>query len=187
MPRPEPLVDAQGEIRETRTADLKRFVPAAEALPASLRRKVGIRGPQKAPTKERVTIRPSAGGRRALPRDWNRLADARGRCAQVLARDSRAGQVAMTASKQASRPSLGSDLALVARHVFQPVEYDALPEMNNEMIASGKVNEGGRPSLPNPKRLNSIRLSEGVIERWRATGPGWQTRLADKLTKSAPE
>lgn len=57
MPRSKPLVDAKGEIREIRAADLKSFRAAAEALPASLRRKVGVRGPQKAPTKERITIR----------------------------------------------------------------------------------------------------------------------------------
>ena len=33
------------------------FRPAAEALPASLRLKVGVRGAQKAPVKERITIR----------------------------------------------------------------------------------------------------------------------------------
>ena len=57
MPRSKPLVDADGEVREIQAADLGAFVPAARALPASLRRKVGVRGPQKAPTKERITIR----------------------------------------------------------------------------------------------------------------------------------
>ena len=57
MPRSKPLVDAGGEVREIQVADLKAFRPAAEALPASLRRKVGARGAQKAPTKERITIR----------------------------------------------------------------------------------------------------------------------------------
>jgi uncharacterized protein (DUF4415 family) len=57
MPKPKPLVDATGEVREITTTDLKAFVPAAAALPASLREKVGMRGAQKAPTKERITIR----------------------------------------------------------------------------------------------------------------------------------
>lgn len=57
MPRSKPLVDARGEVREIQSADLKSFRPATEALPASLRRKVGVRGPQKSPTKERITIR----------------------------------------------------------------------------------------------------------------------------------
>ena len=57
MPRSKPLVDAGGEVREIHSADLESFRPAADALPASLRLKAGIRGAQRAPTKERITIR----------------------------------------------------------------------------------------------------------------------------------
>ena len=57
MPKPKPLTEAQGEMREIEQADLVRFKPAAQVLPASLQRKLGVRGPQKAPTKERVNIR----------------------------------------------------------------------------------------------------------------------------------
>ena len=38
-------------------ADFKKALPAREALPASLLSKLGVRGPQKAPTKELVSIR----------------------------------------------------------------------------------------------------------------------------------
>ena len=57
MPKTNALVDARGEVRELFAADLKKFRPAHEALPTSLRKKLGVRGPQKAPTKERITIR----------------------------------------------------------------------------------------------------------------------------------
>ena len=57
MPRSKQLVDTRGEVREIQTADLKSFRAAGEAMPASLRRKLGVRGPQKTPTKERITIR----------------------------------------------------------------------------------------------------------------------------------
>lgn len=57
MPSSKPLVNAKGEVREIQAADLKAFRPAGEVLPASLQRKLGVRGPQKAPTKERITIR----------------------------------------------------------------------------------------------------------------------------------
>jgi uncharacterized protein (DUF4415 family) len=82
---------------------------------------------------------------------------------------------------------LGSDLKRVDRHVIQPAEYDELPELTDEMFARGVVNKGGRPRAANPKRLISIRLTEDVIQRWRATGPGWQTRMAEKLSNSAPK
>jgi uncharacterized protein (DUF4415 family) len=57
MPSRKPLTDAKGEVRELTVADMKRMRPAREALPESLRAKVGVRGPQKSPTKERITIR----------------------------------------------------------------------------------------------------------------------------------
>jgi uncharacterized protein (DUF4415 family) len=93
----------------------------------------------------------------------------------------------MTASKRASRRSLGSDLARVDAHVIQPHEYAELPELTEEMLARGTVNKGGRPCVLNPRKLISIRLPEDVIQRWRATGPGWQTRMADRLAKVQPK
>ena len=93
----------------------------------------------------------------------------------------------MTASKRASPRSLGSDLAKVAAHVIQPEEYDELPELTDDMLAHGTVNQGGRPRSENPKKLISIRLPEDVILKWRATGPGWQTRMAEKLARVVPK
>ena len=93
----------------------------------------------------------------------------------------------MTASKHASRRSLGSDLSKVAAHVIQPEEYEELPELTDDMIARGRVNKGGRPRSENPKKLISIRLPEDVIQKWRATGPGWQTRMAETLMRIAPK
>ena len=57
MPKPKPLSDAKGEVRELTANDLKGFRSARQALPVSLRRKVGVRGPQRSATKERITIR----------------------------------------------------------------------------------------------------------------------------------
>lgn len=93
----------------------------------------------------------------------------------------------MTESKRVSRHSLRSDLSKVASHVIQLEEYEELPELTNEMLARGVINKGGRPRSLNPKRLISIRLTEDIIQRWRSTGPGWQTRMAEKLSRSAPK
>lgn len=93
----------------------------------------------------------------------------------------------MTVNKHASPRSLGSDLAKVAAHVIQADEYDELPELTDDMLQRGKVNKGGRPRSVNPKRLISIRLPEDVIEKWRTTGPGWQTRMAEKLARVVPK
>ncbi len=93
----------------------------------------------------------------------------------------------MTASKRSSPRSLGSDLAKVAAHVIQPQEYDELPELTDDMLARGRVNKGGRPRSENPRKLISLRLPEDVILKWRATGPGWQTRMAEKLARVVPK
>lgn len=93
----------------------------------------------------------------------------------------------MTAKKRASRRSLDSDLKRVDTHVIRQQEYDELPELTDDMLSRGRVNKGGRPRSENPSKLNSIRLPESVIERWRATGPGWQSRMADRLAKAQPK
>lgn len=93
----------------------------------------------------------------------------------------------MTAKKRVSRRSLGSDLKRVDAHVIQRREYDELPELTDEMLARGRINKGGRPRSANPRKLISIRLPEDVIARWRATGPGWQTRMADRIAKAQPK
>lgn len=93
----------------------------------------------------------------------------------------------MTVNKHASHRFLGSDFAKVDAHAIQPDEYDELPGLTEDMLQRGKVNKGGRPHSENPKRLISIRLPEDVIQKWRATGPGWQTRMAEKLKRVAPK
>jgi uncharacterized protein (DUF4415 family) len=89
----------------------------------------------------------------------------------------------MPARKSATRRKIGSDLAKVDAHVIQPEEYDELPELTEEMLDRAVVKIGGRPVAINPRKLLTIRLTADVIERWKSTGPGWQTRMADRLSK----
>ena len=89
----------------------------------------------------------------------------------------------MTASKPASRRSLKSDLARVDAHKIKKGEYEELPELTEEMLARAKINKGGRPVSLNPRKQLTLRLPADVIERWKATGPGWQTRMAERLSK----
>ena len=89
----------------------------------------------------------------------------------------------MNAKKPASRRSLKSDLTRVDAHKVRPEDYEELPELTDDMLARAKVNKGGRPLSPNPRKLISLRLPADVIERWKATGPGWQTRMAERLSK----
>jgi uncharacterized protein (DUF4415 family) len=79
---------------------------------------------------------------------------------------------------------LKSDLARVDAHVVKPGEYKDLPELTPEMLRRAKVKKGGRPVSSNPRRLITIRLPADVIARWKSTGPGWQTRMADRLSRA---
>jgi len=78
---------------------------------------------------------------------------------------------------------LKSDLAKVDAHSIKPHEYRELPTLTEQMLASAVVNKGGRPRSPNPRKLLTIRLPADVIDAWKATGPGWQTRMAARLGK----
>jgi uncharacterized protein (DUF4415 family) len=53
-----------------------------------------------------------------------------------------------------------------------------------EMLAGTKISKRGRPVSANPRKLITIRLPTDVIARWKATGPGWQTRMAERLSKT---
>lgn len=52
-----------------------------------------------------------------------------------------------------------------------------------EIIAARKR---GRPIVGEEKKAISLRLPISVLERWKATGAGWQTRMAEDLAKHAP-
>jgi uncharacterized protein (DUF4415 family) len=71
----------------------------------------------------------------------------------------------------------------VDAHEIKAKEYEELPELTDEMLTRARVNKGGRPFSANPRKLMSLRLPADVIERWKATGPGWQTRMAERLSK----
>lgn len=42
----------------------------------------------------------------------------------------------------------------------------------------------GRPKAENPKKAISLRLDAEVIERFKATGDGWQSRMNEALRKA---
>lgn len=87
----------------------------------------------------------------------------------------------MNASTKKLPRSLGSDLERVDAHSIASDEYDELPELSDEMLGRAVVNKGGRPRAEDPRTLVSIRLPASVLARWKATGPGWQTRMAERL------
>jgi uncharacterized protein (DUF4415 family) len=89
----------------------------------------------------------------------------------------------MNESKPASRRSLKSDLARMDAHKIKNGEYEDLPELSEDMLARAKLNRGGRPTSLSPRKQLTLRLPADLIDRWKATGPGWQTRMAERLSK----
>ena len=43
----------------------------------------------------------------------------------------------------------------------------------------------GRPPAENPKKQVTLRLDADVVERFRASGRGWQSRINEALRKAA--
>lgn len=102
----------------------------------------------------------------------------------------------MTASRPATPPSSDetdrtdrTDLARVDAHVIQPEEYEEIPELTDEMMARADVYVAGvlvrrgrgRPRKADAKRQVTLRLDPDVLERLRASGPGWQVRVNEVL------
>jgi uncharacterized protein (DUF4415 family) len=85
----------------------------------------------------------------------------------------------MTASKRA----IATDLSRLDAHKVGRAEYEDIPELTDEFFENAEFRVGdrvvrrGRPPLDAPKRLVSLRLDQDVIDRFRATGRGWQSRI----------
>jgi len=64
------------------------------------------------------------------------------------------------------------------------LEEDDAPDLSDAFWAK-KLDatpvQRGRPKLDNPKISTTIRLDADVIERFRAEGAGWQSRINDAL------
>lgn len=56
---------------------------------------------------------------------------------------------------------------------------EAFPELASTM----RKNVGGRPRSAKPKVAVSIRLDQDVVAKFKATGPGWQSRMNEVLRR----
>lgn len=50
--------------------------------------------------------------------------------------------------------------------------------------AQGTLTKPGRPVSENPKRQVTLRLDPDVLDSFRATGKGWQSRINAELRKA---
>lgn len=71
------------------------------------------------------------------------------------------------------------------------IDPDDAPHLDRDWFERAEIWEGGklvrpgRPKAAAPKEAISLRLDPDVLAFFRATGPGWQTRINDALRKVA--
>lgn len=70
------------------------------------------------------------------------------------------------------------------------IDPDDAPELTDEwfdkadLMIGNKVIRRGRPK-GSAKQLVSLRIDTAILEAFRATGPGWQSRINEALRKAA--
>jgi uncharacterized protein (DUF4415 family) len=68
---------------------------------------------------------------------------------------------------------------------------DDAPRLTREWFETADLYDGnklirrGRPKSDAPKQATSLRLDPDVLDHYRATGPGWQSRINQALRKAA--
>lgn len=71
------------------------------------------------------------------------------------------------------------------------IDPDDAPRLDRDWFQRAEIWDGdklirrGRPKSDAPKQATSLRLDPDVLEHYRATGPGWQSRINQALRKAA--
>lgn len=104
----------------------------------------------------------------------------------------------MTVRFSSKRPLTDEEEAEIQRMIASDPDN---PELTDEQIAQAKpfreafpdlaaaidreLARRGRPPVENPRRQLSIRLDPEVLDYYKSTGKGWQSRINDALRKAA--
>jgi uncharacterized protein (DUF4415 family) len=75
-------------------------------------------------------------------------------------------------------PTPAEDAAITAAAMADP---DAMPFTNSEWEQVKPLVRRGRPLGSGTKTQVTLRLDADVVEKFRASGAGWQTRMNDAL------
>ncbi len=78
-------------------------------------------------------------------------------------------------------PSVQENRAITATAEADPDAQPLTPKQLKSMVPLRALR--GRPKLANPKQLVSVRYSAEVLEYFKSTGEGWQSRMDGVLRK----
>jgi len=78
-------------------------------------------------------------------------------------------------------PSVAEDKAITAAAKSDPDAKPLTPTQLKDMVPLKTLR--GRPKSEKTKQLVSIRYSREVVEYFKSTGDGWQSRMDDVLLK----
>jgi uncharacterized protein (DUF4415 family) len=78
-------------------------------------------------------------------------------------------------------PSVDEDKAITAAAKSDPDAQPLTPTQLKAMVPLKALR--GRPKSENPKQLVSVRYSREVVEYFKSTGDGWQSRMDGVLLK----
>lgn len=76
-----------------------------------------------------------------------------------------------------------ADLERMSAEEDAAITADALSDADNPP-ADELLRRRGRPFSVNPKRAVKLRIDPDVIDRFKADGPGWQSRMNEALRKA---
>ncbi len=101
-------------------------------------------------------------------------------------------------TKRGLKMEIGRDPSRTSKRATMPRpsasnswDPDTAPELTEEYFERADLYHGdklirrGRPPSDNPKQALKLRIDADVLEHFRATGPGWQTRINDTLRRAA--
>ena len=127
--------------------------------------------------------------------DLNELRSELRKLSKEVARVRGAAQTEWVQRSEELRNELGSALKrskeLRSKLLKPRIDDDDAPGWTKEDFArvdlyhGNKLIRRGRPPSDNPKQALKLRIDPDVVEHFRATGPGWQTRINAALRRAA--
>ena len=105
-----------------------------------------------------------------------RRAEARQRAQQIADRMSEEEDAVLTAAAESDPDNPPLTDGQFAR--MRPA-HQVIPQI----VADRIRNKGGRPRSTAPRQMVTLRIPPDVVEAYRATGRGWQTRMVETLSR----